>query len=101
MNLLIDFCLNGFKEAKNTDKSSPKQKSYVCCANFCCNSFKTVHSEWTTQLSINNKIHVFCCTDCKFEFLSNPSQIGSYSPPPPHQTKTENEKTLPALHLDT
>ena len=107
MNSLLDFCIYRFKSPNGLDNgikivevSSPQQKAYKCCANFCCNSFQNEVVSWSIHLSINNRIHSFCCIACKNEFLSDPSSIGCYSPVVQAKDEPETTKEMTPVNLN-
>ena len=102
MNTIFEFCMYRFKLSPlqpqtETATTSPVQQPKKCCANFCCNSFRDDNAKWITCIH-NKRHHRFCSIDCQNEWLADPSQIGSWSPP--MQTKDETNTDLPVLQLD-
>jgi hypothetical protein len=104
MNTFINFCVYRFKpsplqpQTEIIDTVSPVQETKKCCANFCCNEFEEDNMEWITCIH-NKRHHRFCSIDCQNEWLADPSQIGSWSPP--MHTKDETNTDLPVLQLET
>ena len=96
MNRFLEFCIYRFKPPSPQIPVSPVQKKKKCCANFCCNSFDNRNAEWVTVIH-DQRQHRFCTIDCKNEWLNDPSQIGSWSPPLQSQ---ECEEIVPDLHID-
>ena len=105
MNRFIEFCIYRFKPPSPPTPVSPESpESPVspvpkkkCCANFCCNSFDDGNAaEWVTVVH-HQRQHRFCTIDCKNEWLNDPSQIGSWSPPLQSQ---EFEDVVPDLQID-
>ena len=93
MNIFLDYCIYRFKTPAETPKNvsphhSPIQsclgtrlRQKKCCANFSCNEFEHDKSKWTVKVIHNKRPHYFCSFACKNDWLNDPSQIGSWSPP--------------------
>ena len=99
MNSFLDYCISRFKTPAETPTSvspihSPPKK---CCANFSCNEFEHDKSKWVVKVIHNKRPHYFCSVDCKNDWLNDPSQIGSWSPP----LTCSNPNEIPVFDLVT
>ena len=100
MNAFLNYCVYRAQPKEKTPPSSPIPPAIKCCANFNCNSFADEDSNWL-KLTYSQKHHYFCTEYCKNDWLNDPSQIGSWSPPTePEKEKTEKENIIPVLQLN-
>lgn len=80
------------KESPCPNSPTPAKKIIFDCSNMACNEYTKDRTKWKKACH-SQTIYYFCSVSCYNDWLADPSQLGSWSPPS-SATHAENPTPL-------